>query len=287
MGRYDLILQRLAQWADSCEKLYAAVVIGSQAREDRPADEYSDLDIILTVDEPEDFLGSDAWLKELGEPRVSFVEDSLGGSKERRVLFEGALDVDFVIFTREGLQMAAKELGDGILKRGYRVLVDKIGLEALLPKAGAPGTGGRLLTEAEFCNLVQDFWYHGVWTAKKLLRGELWTAKDCVDNYMKWKLLALAECYAHAFHGPSYDTWHSGRFLEEWAEEWFVRYLSNIYAHYDRREIEHALLATMDLFRRMAKDVGGRLGYAYPAQADAYSTAWVKQALRTVGKTES
>ena len=279
MGRYDGILRRLAQWGGSHEALYGAVIIGSQAREDHPADEYSDLDMILVVDEPDGFLWSDDWLQELGEPRISFVEDSLGGSKERRVLFEGALDVDFVIFSREDFCRAAKELGAGILERGCRVLVDKMGLEALLAPAGASAGGGGLLTEAEFQNLVQDFWYHGVWTAKKLLRGELWTAKDCVDNYMKRKLLALAECYARAVHGPSYDTWHSGRFLEEWAEEWFVRYLSNLYARYDRREVEHALLATMDLFRRMGREAAAKLGYAYPAEADAYSTAWVKRAL--------
>lgn len=287
MGRFDAVIEKLTQWGNRSERVYAAVVIGSQAREEHPADEYSDLDVILAVERPEELLQSDAWLEELGEPRVSFVEDALGGSQERRVLFDGGLDVDFVIFSREGFDRAAKELGAGILERGCRVLIDKIGLESTFPPAGAGGGTYMPLTEAGFDNLVQDFWYHAVWAAKKLKRGELWTAKCCVDNYMKEKLLALAECYAHAVHGPEYETWHNGRFLEEWAEEWLIRYLSNIYARYDRGEIEHALFATMDLFRRMAKDAGNRLGYSYPLGADEYASAWAREALRAGGGKET
>jgi hypothetical protein len=30
--------------------------------------------------------------------------------------------------------------------------------------------------QSEFLDLVNDLWYHAVWTAKELRRGEMWTA---------------------------------------------------------------------------------------------------------------
>ena len=91
----------------------------------------------------------------------------------------------------------------------------------------------RLPEEGEFLNHVNDFWYHAVWTAKKLRRGELYTAKGCLDSHMKRRIREMAECHAWAVHGPNYDTWHEGRFLEKWANPRVVEGLRTAYASYD------------------------------------------------------
>jgi len=67
----------------------------------------------------------------------------------------------------------------------------------------------------EFLDLINDFWYHTVWTAKKLRRGELWTAQGCSDSYMKlgmedaavvaasWRLLReRGATRVYPAHGP-------------------------------------------------------------------------------------
>ena len=51
----------------------------------------------------------------------------------------------------------------------------------------------RLPSSAEYRNSVADFLYHVLWTAKKLGRGELLTAKDCLDIYMKNLLLKVPD----------------------------------------------------------------------------------------------
>jgi aminoglycoside 6-adenylyltransferase len=38
---------------------------------------------------------------------------------------------------------------------------------------------------AEFAQLTHDFWYHPLWTAKKLRRGEVWIAKQSCDCHLK------------------------------------------------------------------------------------------------------
>ena len=59
----------------------------------------------------------------------SFVENTLFGQKERRVLFEGLLDVDFIVI-ETGLLSCALDAGqlDRILCRGYDLLYDAAGL---------------------------------------------------------------------------------------------------------------------------------------------------------------
>lgn len=216
INEFQTIIDNLVRWGESCNNLRAAVIIGSQARQNRHADRYSDLDIILVADEADYFLSSDDWLKNIGSFYVSFVENAIYGAKERRILFDGALDVDFLILPYNIINSIGREAAV-ILGRGYRILIDKIGLSNILTPLVSTKKPYRPLTEYDFINLVNDFWYHSVWTAKKLKRGELWTAKFCVDSYMKRKLLSIIEHHAHVTHGLEHDTWHSGRFIEEWA----------------------------------------------------------------------
>lgn len=74
----------------------AAFVIGSRARADHPADEWSDLDIVILADDPTPYVESAGWLQHIGVPWLTFVERTPDGKGyERRVLFEGGLDVGF------------------------------------------------------------------------------------------------------------------------------------------------------------------------------------------------
>lgn len=87
------------------------------------------------------------------------------------------------------------------LGRGIRVLLDKDQIAAqilqLYSKVEQPRP--RHPTEPEFLELTNDFWYHAMWTAKKLLRGELWWGKGCLDDYLKWRnLLPMIEWYMRA-----------------------------------------------------------------------------------------
>lgn len=278
------LLDRIVRFAAESDAVTALILVGSQARTEIPADEYSDTDLLLIASDADLFTRSDAWLREIGDVHISFTEPTIDGQIERRVLFDGAQDVDFVIMLQEAATRAL-ETGDAafILSRGYRVLVDKAGLG--IPPLPPPAPF-KAATEAEFTNTVNDFWYHTVWTAKKLLRKELWTAKFCVDSYMKWKLLWMIEQHAHAISGKPVNTWYGGRFIERWAREDILRDLEHCFAHYEQADMAKALLATMALFRRLAAETAQAAGFPYPAQADAYATEWVQSRLEPLLQAE-
>lgn len=273
-NKYQAIINKLIELGKTSTQLFAVIIIGSQARENHQADEYSDLDVIMLVDNPVKFALQDDWVKEIGAFNISFTEDSFSEGSSRRVLFENALDVDFILLCKNSFNPADEDFVL-MLGRGYRVLVDKIGLKDNISSLDTQKLDCNIMTEHEFINLTNDFWYHSVWAAKKLKRGELWIAKSCVDNYMKQKLLSVIECHAQTTHGLEYDKWYSGRFVEEWAEKWIIEKLSSCFSHYNYDDIKAALLSTMDLFRLIAVDTAEKAHWAYPKAADDYATTYV------------
>ena len=280
---YEQLIARFLAWAQARPDIRTALVLGSRARTDRPADEWSDLDILLVVTDPEPYLTTTDWLKNMGDVRITFLEPTAGGNLERRVLFEGGLDVDFPIIPQEMMEQMAQhglpaEVAR-IFRRGVRVLIDRDRLADRLHQADAEPPPPGLPAQSEVLEAINDFWYHAVWTAKKLKRGELWTARACSDGYMKRLLLKMIEWHAATMNGGDRDVWHDGRFLEQWADPRVPEGLRRAFGHYDRDDIRRALLAMMDLFRWLALEVTERLDYRYPHSTDEYATGLVKMVL--------
>ena len=157
---------------------------------------------------------------------------------------------------------------------GYVVLYDATGYAGLLEKYISREISHADLSEAEFTNMVNDFFFHTVWAAKKILRGELWTAKMCIDAYLKNYLLKIIEMYSASKNDV--DVWHTGRFLDRWAEKDILKNLEKCFAHYDKEDMMTALLATEELFSRLACQTAGLKGYQYPQKAENYAKELLK-----------
>jgi aminoglycoside 6-adenylyltransferase len=267
---YDPLIEKFAGWAQSEENIRAVVIIGSRARTaDHPADEWSDLDLLVLAKDPKPLWETSDWIRNVGIPWLTFVESTPGDEGfERRVLFEGGLDVDFAPMAvgdllSIGSQGLSPVMAD-ILRRGVKVVLDKDGLaDKFHVPTGTPYPES-LPSEAEFLSRVNDFWYHTVWTAKRLRRGELWRAKSCCDMYLKNLLRQMIEWHAHATRGQGVDTWMRGRFLEEWADPRAVAALPRIFARYDPEDVWQALQATMELFHTLAVETADSFKFPYP-----------------------
>jgi len=286
---YEQLIDRFVKWAETCPDIRAAVVIGSRARIDHPADEWADLDIVVITTDPERYVSTIDWMENVGDPVLTFVEPTATGDEmERRVLFEDMLDVDFAIIPKRNVQQLLQDevppkIGvqiANIFGRGIRVLLDKDGLatqlRGLIPSVKTPP---RLPTHGEFLEVVNDFLYHAVFTAKHLRRGELWWTVTCLDCYMQRLLLRVMEWHARATHVWNYDTWFRGRFLEEWVNHRALQDLRKTFAHYDENDIKRALLEAMNLFRWLAMETAERLSYTYPTEADKRVMEWVRACL--------
>lgn len=275
--RYADIKSLICAFAAENAAVRAVIAIGSSTREDIPADEYSDLDLFIVTEEPEKWFSGEIPAL-FGKVSVSFIEPTLGGGRERRVIYDGDRDVDMIILTPVQFTGALEE-GEAalLMERGCKLLYDADGFAGKLPRYLKDKTGCPGMSAEEFTNTVNDFFFHNIWARKKLLRGELWAAKMCIDAYLKRLLLKMAEQYRLTMT-PGADVWHDGRFFDRWAGEDVLTEVRDCFAHYDREDCERALLATHRLFTRLARTVAEKRGYEYPEEAGKCAREFLESA---------
>ncbi|UCC80368.1 MAG: aminoglycoside 6-adenylyltransferase [Candidatus Zixiibacteriota bacterium] len=278
---FEQFIDRFTRWAEKQDDIRGAYILGSRARKETPADEWSDLDLPIITSDPDKYISDTEWLDDLGKYHLTFLEKTgIGDEIERRVLFEGGLDVDFPVIPYDLLKNHTLSPVDIImLNKGYRILVDKDKeLAAIVRDLPVPPEPIHP-TPDEFDNNVHDFFYHAVLAVKKFKRGELFYAKSVCDCYMKRLLISMIIWHALAKHGLNYDVWHDGRFLEKWAEPEFVDGLRKVYAIYSVEDFQRALRETIRLFRCIAVETADMLGYDYPAEGDNYAVGLIEDYL--------
>ena len=273
IDRYTEIKRKLHEYAFQDDDIRAVIAIGSSARKAMLADEYSDLDLLIITKKPERWFSGE-YPELLGKVRISFIEPTLGGGMERRSIYDEDKDVDMIILTPDQFGKALKDgVAGWVMNRGYRILHDPDGYAELISQQVKAVVSCPEITEEEFVNLVNDFYFHNIWACKKLLRGELWSAKMCIDAYLKNHLLKMIEQYQAASSGA--DVWHDGRFLDRWAAPDVREQLKDCFAHYDIADCRDALKATHVLFSRLAVFVADRKGFVYPSGAEECAADYI------------
>lgn len=264
MDRYADIIKRLPALAAEDSGIRFAGIIGSAARENTPADEYSDLDVLLATETPERWFSGE-YPAALGNLRISFIEPTFCGGREYRCVYDADRDVDWIVLTPAQLQTALSEgVAAQVMNRGFRVLYDSGGFSEQLARCVETPVSAPEMTAEEFSNTVNDFFFHNLWAVKKLRRGELWKAELCVDGYLKNLLLRMLEQYC----ADSRDVWHDGRFLDRWAPPDVTEELKNCFSRYDPDGVLTALRHTCRLFARLARAVAEKKGFPYPEDAE-------------------
>jgi aminoglycoside 6-adenylyltransferase len=266
-------------WAELQDDLRAAFIVGSQARRDHPADQFSDLDIIMLIRDVEVRYHDASWLEEIAPLWISQMGHTISGEPERLALFAGGMQVDFVFHPVSDVttfqQMVAEgELPDTI-HRGVRVLFDKDGLLPSLPEP-TPIPAAQPPAEMEFRQTLDSFWFSAVYCAKQLRRGELWLFQNASGG-MIWPLLQIIEWQARADFGWDYDTWHAGKFIAEWADPVIYVTLQQVFAHMQAEDGWRAMQVRLDLFHTTARKLSHALGYAYPDELEQHIVTCIQE----------
>jgi aminoglycoside 6-adenylyltransferase len=274
-------LERFGRWAQGRPDLAGALLVGSQARDDHPADPWSDVDLVLIADDPAPYLADGSWLSELGRPVATFVEPTMAGQTERRVLFDDGLDVDLPVLSVAAAESFLVEQAGpigSVLRRGVRVLFDRDGrVTERVGRIAATPLSEASPDQAELDQVVNDFWYHVLWTARKSRRGELWVAAECCDGHLKRLLLTVLGWHARATSGA--DTWHGARFIEQWLDPALQARLPATFAGYDAERLPRSLWVTAELFRDVARELATQLHLVYAEDVDTRASKLVRETL--------
>lgn len=259
---YEQLQARVAAWAATQPSIRAVIMIGSQARGN--ADQWSDLDVLIFTSDAAKYGNDPGWLGELGEVWVTYAEPTAWGDPEWYAVYAGGVKMDAVLMqvTDDGrtLDELVTPFDDwDAFRRGATVLYDRDGaprpLASKAPRAQEPPTA------AAFENVINGVLMASLTTAKFTARGDLWRAQRWFANDLHVHLLRLMEWQAFG-----QDTWYGGRFMGAWADERAVAALPSVFPSYDKDSMARAILAVLELARRLGEDVAARFGFVYPAE---------------------
>ncbi len=273
MNVYNQLLHKFVTWAESREDIRAAIVVGSRARTDHPADEWSDLDLMVYTNQPEQYLSRMDWMGKIGQVWMALASHTSSDEPEYLVTFAGGYNVDFVFALYAQLEEAVR---DGIIPyghmRGARVVVDKsrsrLAAKTIPPEFRPPAQPRPKVDE--FLWVVNAFFYTAFYMAKMLRRGDLLMVKQR-DSDLKRALIQMIEWHARGVN-PNLDTWHMGRNMQEWADPYTWSALQKTYAHFDAEDSWQALLDCVELFRLLTRETASRLDFSYPINIEQNAT---------------
>ena len=275
---YGNLQSRFRAWALTQSSIRAVIIVGSQARSDHPADEWSDLDLVVFATDTTAFLDNAAWLETFGRVRLA-VSHSFGAhDREWLALYDDGRKLDVAFLSIDAHVLALQNILDAfpypiVLQRGVRVLLDKTGSPETLQ---LPQLAVLPPDQIEFTTALQHMWFEAIKTAKFIRRADLWRAKQLCDGDLKQHLLVMIEWQA-ATRG---DVWYDGRFLSEWADRAVLAALPDTFALYQAADLQRALLATLDLYRQLAQDVAAQFGFTYPVDTDRFVVEHIQTILR-------
>jgi len=269
---------RTVAWAQTRTDIRAVLLIGSLARKEYPADQWSDLDLLVLVTDNTLYADPDAkWLSALGDVLIVAVEEANAGDPDVQAIFTDGSKGDFSFVTVHNPERPLDELlaeltYQDVLRRGVVVLFDRY--DAPRSQRSAPTPTPALPSEAQFNHLVNGFWLYAFRTAKFTRRGDLWRASTNLSSQLHQCLLTLIEWHAQVISGR--DTWYNGRFMQDWADPRALSLLPQTFAHYDADDLRRALYSVIVLFRLVAIEIAQRLSYEYRVEQDEETSAMIE-----------
>ena len=262
---YTLLEQKVTAWAQAEQAVRAAMVVGSRARVENPADDWSDLDVILFLTTPDTYLNRLDWIETFAPVWLSVTQHTVAGDPERLVVFEGGWQTDFVFQNSQVLQFVSQMIASNnipdTIRRGVRVLVDKDGCLAQVPPPSPVAVPPPPNSE-EFNAFFERFWFHAIYASKQLCRGELILYKSSEEN-LRRRLVQLIEWHARATRGV--DTWHAGRFLSQWADPAVYAALAQSYTPLEPQASLAGLCTLVELFSRLTSETAQAWDLSYSA----------------------
>jgi aminoglycoside 6-adenylyltransferase len=279
------MIPTLVQWGAAREAIRAMLLTSTRAVPDAAVDVLSDYDVILVVDDIHPFVSDRSWLSDFGEVLVVYWDqvhpDPVFGIEQcgNVTQYADGLKIDFTLWSVAQFQrIVAAPVLDAELDAGYRVLLDKDGLtEAMRAptfKAYLPQLPSLELYEIT----VNDFLTDAPYVAKCLWRDELFPAKWSLDYDMKHVYLRqMLEWRAGLEHGWSKPVGSLGKGLKKLLPPATWVRVEQCYAGASMADNWQALAHTLAVFREIAQDVGGQLGYAYPDELHQRVAAYVER----------
>ena len=119
------LLSEVTKWARSKPEILGVALVGSYARHEARDD--SDVDLVLLVTTPQEFINKPEWIKDFGSVKSYAVED-WGLVTSLRVYYASSLEVEYGLTSSEWASEPIDEGTRQVIFDGMQILLDKYGL---------------------------------------------------------------------------------------------------------------------------------------------------------------
>lgn len=286
-------IEKFGAWAKARAEVRAALIIGSQGREEvLPPEPWSDVDVLLLVTGETPFTESHAWMGEIDRlwAGIMDLDETFGGWVPVYCgfcVYEGGVNVDFMFIPQARVQRTLQvmrllesfprlrqvlpesitnlgiDAGD-LLRHGARILIDKDGVAGQFQQAIllSPVEPSAPPTQSKFEAAVESFWVDPTRIAADLLRGRLAEAMKALHNLQK-RLLRMVEWHARSKTGwQGDDLTFRLKSIDQWADPRTLQTLPLTCPHYNVDEMWQALIQAVELYHWLSIETAERLGYA-------------------------
>jgi aminoglycoside 6-adenylyltransferase len=287
-----VVINRLIQWAEKQELIRAMLLFSSRANPEASVDIFSDYDILLAVTDVHRFHADDRWLEDFGKVLVVYRNPiGLENGFDRFGFithYENGVKIDYCFYPAQYLDWIAKasKLPDD-LDNGYIVLLDK---DHITDHLKAPTYTAYLPcppTEHDYLTTVEEFFNDSIYVAKHLWRDNLFIMKHILDYDLKFiSLRKMLEWRMEPGHTWQVKPGAYGEGLKKYIDSETWSELESTYVGAETDENWDALFKTIDLFRRIATDVGEQLGYHYPHDLERRVLVYIHK-MRSMDKQAS
>jgi aminoglycoside 6-adenylyltransferase len=276
-------IQRLVEWAEKQEAIRAILLTSTLTNPNAPVDIFSDYDVILAVEDIHPYFDDDAWLGDFGKVLVYYKDPiQLQDGFETFAYitqYEDGTKIDYTLVQLGWLPwVAAQPELPPFLDIGYITLLDKDGLATGLKPPTYSAYIPNPPSEEEYRLVIQLFFHEATYVAKHLWRDDLIPAKYNLDTMMKFEFLRkMLEWRMEINHGWAVKTGAYGKGLKKRLPSDLWLEFEKTYVGAGLEENWEALFRTIDLFRKVASEVGDHLGYAYPQELDRRSMEYFRK----------
>jgi aminoglycoside 6-adenylyltransferase len=279
------VLETIIQWAKKKPEIRAVLLTSTRAVPNAPVDVLSDYDVILILEEIRPFVLDKTWLNDFGEvlvvywdaiyPHSEFGDDCCGNVTQ----YVDGLKIDFTLWSVELLQkiVDASTL-EPELDAGYKILLDKDKLTTKLQPPSFQSYLPKPPTLEAYQTHINDFLTNAPYVAKCLKRSELFPLKWALDYDMKHVYLRqMLEWYVGVKTDWKIPVGSLGKGLTNHLPPDVLLALQESYAGAGIEENWKALFKTLEVFRRVASEVGQHLDYVYPEDLHARVIAYIEK----------
>jgi aminoglycoside 6-adenylyltransferase len=259
------------------------ILTSTRAIPNSHSDILSDYDVILALTDVRPFAESRQWLSAFGAVLVMYQDplESDGGllHSGNVVQFESGLKIDFTLVETQHIASLASSLQlPTEYDAGYRVLLDKDNLTAGLKPPTYRAYIPSPPSETLYRDMVEGALLDATYVAKYLRRGDRMAAWHVMTTYLKDEhLRPLLEWHYELDHNWTVKPGPYGRAMQKWLRPDLRADLENTYAGHGLEEAWDSLFRTLALLRKVAQEVGDRLGYPFPAEMMDKATDYIRQ----------